>query len=104
MTTNNSGGGANWAAVYLRHRCAGRRSMGGREMQKRKDQNDRTYWVNPPETFEMIKRMYPDTVELAEVIRKFVVMRDGTINGYKLQVAISIASGTFGPEHYKLYE
>jgi hypothetical protein len=78
--------------------------MGGRTLQKHKDQNGRTYWVNPPETFEQIKRMYPDTVELAEVIRKFVVMRDGTINGYKLQVAISIASGTFGPEHYNLYE
>ena len=61
-------------------------------MQKRKDHYGRTYWVNPPEAFEQIKRMYPDTVELAELIRKFVVMPDGTINGYKFWVGLRLGA------------
>ena len=49
--------------------------------------------VNP---LEVLKRVYPEVVELADILRHYLVDANGQWHGSKLWMAVDIAQGTFG--------
>jgi hypothetical protein len=64
--------------------------------------DDRRIWsvtitTNDPEQdpLELMKRAYPEAVELAAVLRRYLIDADGRWNGHKLWMAVDIAQGLF---------
>ncbi|MGB8065197.1 MAG: hypothetical protein WCF26_25145 [Candidatus Sulfotelmatobacter sp.] len=44
---------------------------------------------------QIMKRVYPEAVELAEILRHYLVDADGHWHGNKLWMAVDIAQGAF---------
>jgi hypothetical protein len=51
--------------------------------------------------FELAKRAYPETVELAGILRRYLYDSKGHWHGHKLVMAIAIARDRFDAEHYQ---
>ena len=43
--------------------------------------------------FELMKRVYPEAVELGAILRRYLVDADGHWQGHKLWMAVDIAQG-----------
>ena len=47
---------------------------------------------------EVLKRVYPEVVELADILRHYLVDANGHWHGSKLWMAVDVAQGAFGKQ------
>lgn len=59
---------------------------------------------DPDRAFELAKRACPEAVELANIMRRYLISPDGHWNGSRLIMAIAIARGTYSHEYYGFAE
>jgi hypothetical protein len=55
---------------------------------------------NPNAAFEWAKQACPEAVELANIMRRYLMSSDGHWNGSRMIMAIAIARGTYSHEYY----
>jgi hypothetical protein len=55
---------------------------------------------DPNAAFEWAKRACPEAVELANIMRRYLMSPAGHWNGSRLIMAIAIARGTYSHEYY----
>jgi hypothetical protein len=55
---------------------------------------------DPDRGFELAKLACPEAVELANIMRRYLMSADGHWNGSRLVMAIAIARGTYSHEYY----
>jgi hypothetical protein len=55
---------------------------------------------DPDRAFALAKLACPEAVELASIMRRYLMSADGHWNGSRLIMAVAIARGTYSHEYY----